>query len=304
MSLTLYILSAVLIDRCLGEPQRFHPLVGFGAWANYIEQRLWHANASRFVGLIALILAVIPITLLIYGLERFIHADALIHPVLLYFCIGAKSLKQHSERVFAALDGQDIRQARHRVALIVSRETANMDALAVRRAAIESVLENGADAIFAPLFWFIVAGPAGAVFYRLVNTLDALWGYKNERYNRFGWAAARLDDGLNYLPARLTACSYALLGQTRKALNSWRRYSTLLESPNAGPVMSSGAGTLNIKLGGPAVYHGQLKNKPYFGGNNEPADHDIIKANRLIDKTLWLWIVLITSGEALAGTWG
>ncbi|MDO8846650.1 MAG: adenosylcobinamide-phosphate synthase CbiB [Methylicorpusculum sp.] len=304
MSLTLYILSAVLIDRCLGEPKRFHPLVGFGTWANFLEQRLWHANTSRFEGLIALILAVFPITLLVYGLDRIIHADALIHPVILYFCIGAKSLKQHSERVFAALDRYDIVQARQQVAMIVSRETVNMGALAVRRAAIESVLENGADAIFAPLFWFIVAGPAGAVFYRLVNTLDAVWGYKNERYNRFGWAAARLDDGLNYLPARLTACSYALLGQTRKALRSWHRYSALLESPNAGPVMSSGAGTLNIKLGGPAIYHGQLKNKPYFGGTNEPADQDIIKANRLIDKTLWLWIVLITSGEALAGTWG
>ena len=211
--------------------------------------------------------------------------------MILYLCLGANSLKQHASAVYRALQAQDLPFARTRVGMIVSRETGHMDALTVRRATIESVLENGADAIFAPLFWFVLAGPTGAILYRLSNTLDAMWGYKNDRYRDFGWAAARLDDLLNWVPSRLTALSYALLGQTRTALNCWQRQAGLLESPNAGPVMT---------LGGPARYHGALKDKPFFGGSKKPEDTDIVRATRLLDHTLGLWAALLLIGDSLA----
>lgn len=189
--------------------------------------------------------------------------------------------------------------ARQRVGYIVSRQTDRMTAIDVRRAAIESVLENGADAVFAPLFWFVLLGPFGALLYRLTNTLDAMWGYKNQRYRYFGWAAARFDDGLNWLPARLTALSYALLGNTRQAIQAWRWHAPLLESPNAGPVMTAGAGALNLSLGGPATYHGQLKDKPWFGGAKQPGDQDILRAIRLIYQTLAFWWLLTAMTECV-----
>lgn len=131
-----------------------------------------------------------------------------------------------------------------------------------------------------------------------------MWGYKNRQYIHFGWAAARFDDVLNWIPARLTALSYALLGQTLPALHCWKNQAHLLDSPNAGPVMTSGAGALNLQLGGPAWYHGKLKNKVFFGTKKNTVNSDINRANTLITYSLYLWItvliVLTFLGENLA----
>ena len=304
MTLTFILLAAIILDYCLGEPPNaYHPLVAFGRWAAYLENTFLDTNHAalrqRFAGILAWTCALLP-CLIVLPLSWLPPLPrTLLSIAILYFCIGARSLQQHALAVYHALALDDLALARQRVGYIVSRQTDSMTALDVRRAAIESVLENGADAVFAPLFWFIVLGPLGALLYRLANTLDAMWGYKNERYRQFGWAAARFDDVLNWAPARLTALSYALLGNTRLAIYAWRHQAGLLESPNAGPVMTAGAGALSLKLGGPAVYHGQIKNKPWFGGANIPEAGDIKRAIGLVYRTLGLWLALIIIAESL-----
>jgi len=297
MFLSVSFVCAILLDLLFGEPKNYHPLVGFGRVVLWLEQRCLKNDTAphwqKRNGIFAWAILVLPFSALIDTLQQIDGFNTFFSPILLYFCIAPTSLKQHGNAVLQALEQHDLPLARQKVAMLVSRETADMDEQAVRRATVESLLENGADAIFAPLFWFIIAGAAGAVFYRLSNTLDAMWGYKNQRYFYFGWAAARLDDGLNWLPARLTALSYALLGDTSLALHCWKTQACLLESPNAGVVMSAGAGALNVQLGGAARYHGQLKQKPLFGGQKSVENADITRANTLLNKTLWLWLFVV-----------
>ena len=138
--------------------------------------------------------------------------------------------------------------------------------------------------------WFALLGGPGALLFRLANTLDAMWGYRNERYLRFGWAAARIDDVLNFVPARLTALSYALLGHTACALRCWRTQAPTWDSPNAGPVMAAGAGALDLSLGGPAVYHGRLEERPPLGAGAPARAADIDKALALVHNSTWLWL--------------
>ncbi|MCQ8117468.1 adenosylcobinamide-phosphate synthase CbiB [Methylomonas rosea] len=305
MNLTISILLAVAIDFWLGEPRNaYHPLVMFGKWAAAIEKRLLDSRQSAFrqriSGGVAVLLVLLPCLLWLLILPGWPLLQTAVEVLILYFCIAARSLQQHALAVHAALMEADLPLARQQVGRIVSRQTKAMTEADVRRAAIESVLENGADAVFAPLFWFVVLGPFGALLYRFSNTLDAMWGYKNQRYLYFGWAAARFDDLLNWLPARLTALSYALLGNTAQAVKSWRTQAHLLDSPNGGPVMTAGGGALMLQLGGPACYHGQIKQKPWFGGLQAPENDDIKRACKLMCRTLLLWLILIGLGDSLA----
>jgi adenosylcobinamide-phosphate synthase len=191
-------------------------------------------------------------------------------------------------------------EARAKVGCIVSRDTGQMDGQAVASAAVESVLENGNDAVFGALFWFLIAGAPGVLLYRLVNTLDAMWGYRTPRYLYFGWAAARFDDVLNFVPARLTALTYALIGHTRTALRCWRLQARAWESPNAGPVMAAGAGALGVGLGGGAYYHGQWEERPPLGVGPRPDPTSIPAALRLVRLGLILWLLVVTAIEAVA----
>ncbi|MND35433.1 cobalamin biosynthesis protein [compost metagenome] len=302
MSLGLLTLGAVALDALFGEPRGWHPLVAFGRLANRLEQRFNTGGRGwRSHGVSAWVLAVLPLTLLAWLLSELPYVGALVGVIALYAAIGLRSLNEHAEPVANALQAGDLPEARKRVGYMVSRETRELDESAVARAATESVLENGSDAVFAALFWFAVAGAPGVVLYRLSNTLDAMWGYRNARFERFGWAAARIDDVLNYLPARLVALTYALLGKTGLALRCWRRQAPQWDSPNAGPVMAAGAGALGVALGGPAVYHGELHQRPVLGEGPAARAGDIGRAMDLVRQGVLLWLaVLIIGGWLLA----
>ena len=287
-------LAAILLDRLLGEPRRFHPLIGFGRWATALDNTLQplataDSLAQRLIGILAWALAILPWLALAVWLRT--QSPLLVDVLLLYFALGAQSLAEHAEAVAAPLAAGELEQARESAARMVSRDTQALDAHGVARAGVESVLENGNDAVFGALFWFAVAGGPGALLFRLANTLDAMWGYRTPRYLHFGWAAARLDDLLNYLPARLTALSYALLGQTRNALDCWRKQAGAWDSPNAGPVMAAGAGSMGLLLGGSASYHGSSEIRPALGCGAAPVAADIRRAVGLVQRALWLWLV-------------
>ncbi len=291
---------AVMLDRLLGEPRRWHPLVAFGRYASWLEHRLNRGRALRWRGVVAWSLALAPVLLLVSLLwER-----PLLQPILgmltLYLVLGMQSLREHAERIQQALQADDLNAARARVGEIVSRDTAAMQPLDVARAGVESVLENGNDAVFGARFWFALLGAPGTLLYRLANTLDAMWGYRTPRFFYFGWAAARLDDILNYVPARLTALSYALLGQTRTALRCWREQAPTWDSPNAGPVMASGAGSLCVRLGGAAQYHGAMEMRPPLGWGSVPGAADIGRAVNLVERSVWLWVAVLLGAGVLA----
>ena len=283
----------------LGETQHWHPLVGFGKLANAIERLLNGRPLRRFKGVCAWALAVLPWTMLAWWSRRGDLVGWLIDAVLLYLALGGRSLAEHAERVAADLRAGDLSAARQHVGWIVSRNTTELDESGVAKACVESTLENGNDAVFGALFWFALLGGAGAVLFRLSNTLDAMWGYKTERFLSFGWAAARIDDLLNYVPARLTALSYALFGETKKALACWRRQAPVWESPNAGPVMSAGAGSLGLALGGAAIYHGQMEERPVLGEGRPARGEDIPRALALVRRSIGLWLAVLLAIGAI-----
>lgn len=326
-------LAGVLLDLLLGEPRRWHPLVGFGKLANAIERRLNprvdETGAGRLPGVLAWSLAVLPLValscLVLAGLQRDITlADAAqgawrtlfaerataapliatlaLHVVMLYACLGLRSLRDHTAPIAAALARRDLDTARTLTGHIVSRDTADASETDLAKASVESLLENGNDAVFGTLFWFAIAGGPGALVFRLANTLDAMWGYRNPRFNRFGWAAARIDDVLNWVPARLTACSYALLGKTRLALQCWRTQAPAWPSPNAGPVMSAGAGALGLALGREATYDGIPEVRPPLGMGEPARRQDIGRAWRLVWRATVLWVAALLFVGALGET--
>jgi adenosylcobinamide-phosphate synthase len=218
---------------------------------------------------------------------------------VVYLVVGLKSLAEHGRNVAVPLLAGDLSAARQQIAMMVSRDTDKLTEQQVASATCESVLENGSDAIFAALFWFCLLGAPGAILYRGANTLDAMWGYKTDRYLRFGWAAARIDDFLNWLPARLTALSYGLMGNFSSALKCARQQGGLTDSPNAGYVMAAGAGALGASMGGVAIYQGEEHQRPIFGLGPVAEAIDIERAIALVQRTSVLWILLALAFHVL-----
>jgi adenosylcobinamide-phosphate synthase len=295
LALALLLAAGLALDLLLGEARRWHPLVGFGRLAQWLERRL-NAGGWRIArGTLGWTLAVLPLTFVAGWLCAAKGVAGLAcHALLLYLCLGLRSLRDHTLPIHAALAEGDLPRARWLTSRIVSRDTADADEADLAKAGAESLLENGNDAVFGTLFWFLVGGGAGALLFRLANTLDAMWGYRNTRFNLFGRVAARIDDALNYVPARLTALSYALLAPAAgrvRALRCWRAQAPAWNSPNAGPVMASGAGALGISLGGAAVYDGQVEQRPVLGSGPAASAGDIRRAWRLVFHTALLWTV-------------
>jgi len=294
------LMAALLLDRLVGEPQKWHPLVVFGRWVDICRRGLQlsltdTATRQRQAGAVAWCCAVFPLLIVLLVFMSILPdwLTTLLSIMVLYFTIGWQSLREHALAIAEPLVRGDLLQARHGVSRIVSRDTNQLDETQVAKASIESVLENGSDAIFAPIFWFLVLGVPGALLYRLANTLDAMWGYKTDTLLHFGWFAARFDDVMNYIPARLVVLTYGFCGQFGSAWRCYQMQASSWKSPNAGPVMAAGAGALGIKLGGAAPYFGKLESRPELGEGRDPIATDLNKAIRLIDKGVYLWVLIV-----------
>ncbi|MDD9857212.1 MAG: adenosylcobinamide-phosphate synthase CbiB [Gammaproteobacteria bacterium] len=294
--------AAVVLDMALGEPRRFHPLVGFGRCAQAVERRANRGGqgARIWLGAMALLIVTAPPVGAVVALRHApLHFTVALaaEAVVLYFALGLQSLGRHARDVTAALNAGDLARARNAVARMVSRDAGVLDEPGVAAAATESVLENGNDAVFGVVFWYLVLGLPGALAYRLVNTLDAMWGYRNARFCRFGRCAARIDDAVNFFPARVTAFFYALGGDFFCALRCWRAQGSQWKSGNAGAVMSAGAGALRVRLGGAAVYQSKPQPRPTLGAGAPAAAADIARAINLVWRGLVFWLLLAAAVE-------
>lgn len=276
MRLEYRIIIALGLDMLLGDPRWLpHPVRLIGRFAAALEHPLCRTiSNARLAGLAAALLVIGVATVVAYASIRF---AGLLHPwagdavsvYILYSAFAARDLTVHAMNVHRALDAENLPAARQLVSLMVGRDTAEMDKKAIARAAVESVAENTVDGVVAPLFFAVVAGPAGAMFYKAVNTLDSTFGYRNEKYIEFGWASAKIDDWTNYIPARITAPFIMLaalpwggsLRSFQVCLRDGRRHA----SPNAGLAEASMAGALGIQLGGPVRRNGIMQEMPLLG---------------------------------------
>jgi adenosylcobinamide-phosphate synthase len=249
---------ALALEWLIGDPRsRWHPVALFGQWAAWCES-FFYADEKKRGAIAWLFVIAVPFTLLWIGHTLLGWPFDIL---LLWACIGWKSLFEH---VRSVLDADAVKKARQAVSLIVSRDTAHMSKEDAHRAALESLAENASDAVVAPLFWFALLGPLGAAGYRMVNTLDAMWGYRNVRYQAFGWCAAKVDDAANWLPARITA---RLMLWTGKAA-SWDEVKEQAEthaSPNAGWPEVALAYAADVRLGGPVLRAGIEDERPLYG---------------------------------------
>jgi adenosylcobinamide-phosphate synthase len=307
MRLECQIAIAFGLDLLLGDPRWLpHPVKLIGRLALALEPFARRAiPGARLAGILT-VAAVLCATglgtwLVVWGAGR-LHPGVgdLASILLLYTCLAARDLARHSGRVLRALANGDLLEARRCVGMMVGRDTEKLEEPEVVRAAVESVAENLVDGVTAPLCFALVAGPVGAMLYKAVNTLDSTFGYKTPRWLEFGWAAARFDDLVNWLPARLTAPLVAVaagllglrpLGAIRIALRDHGKH----PSPNAGFAEAAVAGALGIQLGGLNSYFGRPSERPRLGDPLEPlARRHIGQANRLMLMTSGLALFLFT----------
>jgi len=277
-----------LADRVAGDPNRGHPVAGFGAAASWLEAR-WYAD-RRAAGVVhtgALVGAAVALGAVF---ERLISnrswSTVVTTAAATWAVLGGRSLSREAATVAGQLADGSLLAARDQVRHLVGRDTAELSTEEVARAAVESVAENASDAIVAPLLWGAVAGLPGLIGYRAVNTLDAMIGHRTPRYLEFGWAAARLDDLANWAPARLAALAAAvwapLIGGTAgKAIDVARRDAGRHPSPNAGVVEAAFAGALDVQLGGRNAYHGTVEDRGVLGNGRPVTVADIDRADRL-----------------------
>ncbi|MGI9482984.1 MAG: adenosylcobinamide-phosphate synthase CbiB [Hyphomicrobiales bacterium] len=287
-------LAATLIERNYGYPDRLyklvqHPVVWMGALIDVLDDRLNNLTRSRGVFALAVVIAAtavitIPLTLIFRSFEYGWLLEALVACTIL----AQKSL---GEQVLAVADGleKSLEDGRKAVSNIVGRDPANLDETGVAKGAVESLAENTSDGIVAPVFWLLIGGLPGIAIYKAVNTCDSMIGHKSERHLHFGWASARLDDVLNFIPARLTGLLFCAVSgpAAGEAFTAMRRDAGNHVSPNAGWPEAAMAGGLGIRLGGPRSYQGRTVRLAWMGdGRQELGAEDIYGGLQLYERAL------------------
>jgi adenosylcobinamide-phosphate synthase len=276
------LLAGWLADLAFADPTYLHPVAGFGAAAGALERVLY--RDARWAGVVYVGLLLSAVSLLGVAAERVVGRVGI--AAATWTALGGTSLLRKVSEMTDTLAVGDVDGARRLLPSLCGRDPAALDADGLTRAALESLAENTSDAQVAPLLWTAVGGAPGALAYRAINTLDAMVGYRSSRYMRFGWAAARLDDVANFIPARLTAalvvaCAPLVGGSPTGAVRAWHRDAARHPSPNAGVVEAAFAGALGVRLGGPTRYPHGLEIRPTLGEGPSPRVSDLRRAVRL-----------------------
>ncbi len=300
-------LTALAAEAALGYPSLLlsrigHPVTWLGALIGWLELRLNRRDASnlrrRLWGMLTILMvgaaAAAPAALLGLSLDAALDGPTRLVALALLAAPGLaqRSLYEHVSPVQAALAGGDVAKARSLVAQIVGRDTENLDETGVARAAVESLAESFNDAVVAPAFWLLVGGLPGLYLYKAVNTADSMIGHRDDRFEAFGWAAARADDLLNLVPARVAGLLICV--SAGRGLSTMIRDAPKHASPNAGWPEAAMAGALGVRLGGPASYDGVAEARPWFGTGERPVGpQDVRAALRLyLRACAVLWILL------------
>ena len=297
-------------DLLLADPRRGHPVAGFGAAAAALERAIWRDSRRTGAGFaVALTGAAAALgAALDRGTRRSPVARVLVTAAATWTVLGGTSLGRTATDMGDALFAGDLPAARTVLPSLAGRDPRGLLEPELARATVESVAENTADAAVAPLFWGAVAGLPGLLAYRAANTLDAMVGHRSPRYARFGWAAARLDDVANWMPARITAaltvaCAPLVHGSTTGAWRAWMRDGAAHPSPNAGRCEAALAGALGLRLGGRNVYGSRIEDRPKLGNGRPPSAADIARAVRL-SRAVWLSAAALAVVARLAGRRG
>lgn len=291
-----------ILDQLLGDPYNWpHPVRAIGTLIDTIEKYLRKKGSKHekvsggILVVIVLIVATLTPTLILIGSYK-VHVllGIAVESIGCYYLLAARCLKDESMKVYHALSAEDIVQARQCVSMIVGRDTACLNQEGIIKATVETIAENTSDGVTAPLFYMLLGGVPLGFFYKAANTMDSMIGYKNERYLKFGFFAAKLDDFLNYIPARITAlmmigAAYIQKLDYKNALRIWKRDRYNHASPNAAQTEAVCAGALRIQLAGDAYYFGKLYPKKTIGDAQCPIEKDhICQANKLMSSTALL----------------
>jgi len=275
------------LDQAVGDPRRWHPVAGFGSAALLLEKRTYAARRAPGVAHVTVLVAGAATLGVVAerATRRRGAAHTLATAAATWAVLGGRSLTREADTIGGQLRRGDLGAARVQVRNLVGRDTSGLDADEVARACIESLAENTSDAVVAPLLWGGLLGVPGLLAYRAVNTLDAMVGHRNERYREFGWAAAKLDDVANWVPARVAGALALVAGGSRdRARAGWeaiRRDAPAHPSPNGGVVEAAFAGVLGVRLGGANVYDGRVEDRGLLGTGSAAGARDIAPASRL-----------------------
>jgi adenosylcobinamide-phosphate synthase len=298
------ILLALALDRWLPERGGFQLWNWYSDWAESIEQRF--NGGLRSQGTFAVLLAIAPIIVVMFlatfilgqiaGVLVFLFAVA-----VLYLCVDLYRLGDVAMAVATALENGEVAHAATRLKELTGKDTVETTEAGVAHATVEAVLKQANSLVVAPIFWFLVLGPLGAMLQRLASVLDRLWGHRTTRFAEFGWAAARLDDLLGWLPARITALSYAVMGSFEDALHCWRRQAGMWSDLSSGPLLASGLGALHLDTDEDSeedAYGNTAINPATL-----PGAADVQRAVALVWRVMLFWLVvgLLMTGAHLAG---
>jgi adenosylcobinamide-phosphate synthase len=314
----LAITLAFLIDAIIGDPPKWpHPVKWVGSLIGFLDKKWNHGPNRKWKGILMLLVVLITafsLTWLICMLAYKLHflIGLAVESLLIATTIAHKGLKEAAMDVYTPLQKEDLQNARHKLSYIVGRDTERLNEREIVRGTVETVAENTSDGVIAPCVWAWIGGAPFALVYRAINTCDSMVGYKNDRYSDFGWASARLDDVVNWIPSRITAVVMLLANRpfqiNRK--EAWRilfRDARKHPSPNSGWCEAGAAALLGVQLGGINTYNGVISNRALMGN---PIDHlnrnHIVKVNRILSQTVLLFLVFLWLGGVLidmAGTW-